>query len=316
MPGVYSGAGGTVVGIDRETGTIRVRLAGDDKAEAAWTAARREQESEIEELTADLEACTGRVEAAVTPAERAEARRRLGVVRARVHGRLANWRAGVVVVDGHLIARPGTADNGRPANLATAHLGYAYARTTHKAQGATCDVLLLNGSDARGREAAYVALSRHRKGLRLYLLEAQAPGDLERHQAPRERSAAPLDDFTGRVARSEAQRTATETMTRQAVERRRGVEDLAARPADELAGERAALEATLEPRPVEQAAPEVPTPDRRAAWLADVRGAAERERAARQAVRVAAREAEARRAERERLADLRATERAQERRQG
>jgi hypothetical protein len=54
------------------------------------------------------------------------------------------------------------------------HLGYSYATTIHKAQGATVDRAFLLGSETLYREAGYVGLSRARQRSDLYLVSTQA----------------------------------------------------------------------------------------------------------------------------------------------
>jgi conjugative relaxase-like TrwC/TraI family protein len=72
-----------------------------------------------------------------------------------------------VLLDGHYVAR-GWVD-------------HAYALTIHKAQGATCDYVLVVGPAGLFREGAYVALSRAMQWARLYATRAQATELDERH---------------------------------------------------------------------------------------------------------------------------------------
>lgn len=68
-------------------------------------------------------------------------------------------------------------DGGRTVEVDTRryrHLEYGYALSVHKAQGATVDHALVLMSDAMAdREWSYVAASRHRKGLQLFVAEEQ-----------------------------------------------------------------------------------------------------------------------------------------------
>ena len=58
---------------------------------------------------------------------------------------------------------------------------HAYAVTIHKAQGVTCDRVLVVGPAGLYREGAYVALSRARHSARLYATTQQAT-DVEQHR--------------------------------------------------------------------------------------------------------------------------------------
>lgn len=59
---------------------------------------------------------------------------------------------------------------------------HAYAVTIHKAQGVTCDSVLVVGPAGLYREGAYVALSRARDDARLYVTATQAAEISERHE--------------------------------------------------------------------------------------------------------------------------------------
>ena len=65
--------------------------------------------------------------------------------------------------------------------LSAGHLGHAYARTIHKAQGMTCDEALLLGSEELFAEAGYTGLSRGR--LRNHLYTVASGQELEDHAA-------------------------------------------------------------------------------------------------------------------------------------
>ncbi len=315
MGGVFNGAAGTVTRVDPETGTITVRLAAATEDARAWEAARAKQEDDL-------------AEAATTPDERATAKRRAHDAKARAHRRLEDWKAGIVNVGGRRVVRPGGEVTVDAEYLAAGHVAYSYARSIHSAQGATADITLVDGSDLRGREAAYVAMSRHRQDVRIYLTEQGAPLDTERHvEAPGRKHDEPVADLIERISGSEQQRTATEQTTRAAIDRRQAIRELAERPAEELAAERKRFEAELAQEPAvkppslaqaeqdyeaaEAAAQSGSSEARRQAWLIGQRLQAERERAARMAVRQVDRAPDARSA---RLADLRAAEREQQRR--
>lgn len=314
MPGVFNGAGGVVDSIDAEAGTLTVRLAGDDKADSKWQEARARQETEITELTARLESATDP--------------RDIKVLRDRLRKRLDDRRAGIVLVDGRRTARPATEVTVDHEYLAAGHVSLAYARTVHKSQGATADVVLIDADDLHGREAVYVAMSRHRADVRVFVSRTLPPVDRERHQSPPRRWEG-VEGLVERAARSEAQRAAAASMSRAGVEHQERVRELASRTADELAAEGAAVEAglgdvlgardTRKTTDVERAEAEVAEAearaaatgsvgDRHAAWLASARLAAEQERAARAAVHGRDRAVEARRDELARLAELRTAE--------
>ena len=61
-------------------------------------------------------------------------------------------------------------------------LDHGYAVTVHKAQGVTCDHLLVVGPDGLYREAIYVAMSRARHGAHLYATVREHEELTERHQ--------------------------------------------------------------------------------------------------------------------------------------
>lgn len=87
---------------------------------------------------------------------------------------LLNGDTGVVVgaVNRRLVV---DVDGGRRVEvpvdyLASGHLGHAYARTIHKAQGMTCDRALLLGTETLFAEAGYTGLSRGRDHNHLYVV--------------------------------------------------------------------------------------------------------------------------------------------------
>jgi len=238
MSGVYNGAAGTVTALDAEAGTVTVRLDTTPDECAKWDALAAQRDVEVEAAQVEMAEWAQRRDAAETSAERATAERRRKVCEAKVERRLADRAAGLVVVPGRgKVCRPGSEIVVDGGYVAAGHLAYAYARTVHMAQGSTADVVLVDGMATTGREAAYVAMSRHRRDVRVYLTstdEHVEPGALQ------ERRADPLDELVRRISRSEAQRTATETLGR-----RRAQKELAAKPLGELASEVAQLEAEL-----------------------------------------------------------------------
>lgn len=90
---------------------------------------------------------------------------------------------------------------------------HAYAVTVHKAQGATCDSVLVVGPAGLYREGAYVALSRARNEARLYATVEQAAEVDERHQhgipLPTEQRPDLIDDLLTRLQTSAAKQLAT-----------------------------------------------------------------------------------------------------------
>ncbi|MCU1394909.1 MAG: conjugative relaxase [Ilumatobacteraceae bacterium] len=85
---------------------------------------------------------------------------------------------------------------------------HAYALTIHKAQGVTCDHVLVVGPAGLYREGAYVALSRARDTARLYATTSQAAGVEERHSngipLPSEPVADPEAELLARLQHSAA----------------------------------------------------------------------------------------------------------------
>jgi conjugative relaxase-like TrwC/TraI family protein len=85
---------------------------------------------------------------------------------------------------------------------------HAYAVTIHKAQGVTCDSVLVVGPAGLYREGAYVALSRARHKARLYVTADQAAGIEERHEhgipLPTESVPDPEADILARLHQSAA----------------------------------------------------------------------------------------------------------------
>jgi conjugative relaxase-like TrwC/TraI family protein len=104
-------------------------------------------------------------------------------LRNRLRNRLTNGTRGVVIdVDPSHHALTIRTTRGRDLIIDTrryAHLDYAYALTVHKAQGMTCDVVLVLGSDFAGRQWTYTALSRSRFMALYYIVEHPLASDPE-----------------------------------------------------------------------------------------------------------------------------------------
>jgi ATP-dependent exoDNAse (exonuclease V) alpha subunit len=59
------------------------------------------------------------------------------------------------------------------------HIDHAYALTAHKAQGMTCDVALVAGSEVASKEWVYSVMSRARKETRYFFVETPVNRDLD-----------------------------------------------------------------------------------------------------------------------------------------
>lgn len=238
LPGVYNGAGGTVTAVDVEAGTVTVRLDTTPDEVEAWEALAAKRDADVVTLQAEMSGWAQRRDAASTPAERATFERRRQAVATKLHNRLEDRSNGVVAVPGRgKLPRPGHTVEVPAEYLQAGNVALAYARTIHTAQGATADVVLVDGDDVQGREAAYVAMSRHRVDVRTYLTASAAPGAVEAETVGRSTL---VDRLVERVSQPESERTATEMLAR-----RRAQKELAAKPLGELSAELAALEAEL-----------------------------------------------------------------------
>jgi len=175
-----------------------------------------------------------RRDAASTPAERATFERRRQADATKLHNRLTDRAAGVVAVPGRgKLPRPGHEVTVPAEYLSAGCVAHSYARTIHTAQGATADVVLVDGDDLAGREAAYVAMSRHRVDVRTYLTTPSNPVAVEVETVGRSTL---VDRLVERVSQSASERTATEMLAR-----RRAQRTLATRPLAELAAEMSEL---------------------------------------------------------------------------
>jgi len=237
LPGVHNGAGGTVTAINAGAGTVTVKLDTSPDEAQQWEALAAKRDAEVVTLQTQMGVWAQRRRSAGTPAERATADRRRQATATKLHNRLTDRSNGVVAVPGRgKLPRPGHTVEVPPAYLQAGNLALSYARTIHTAQGATADVVLVDGDDLAGREAAYVAMSRHRVDVRTYLTSA-APGAVEAETVGRSTL---VDRLVERVSHSESERTATEMLAR-----RRAQKELAAKPLGELSSEVAQLEAEL-----------------------------------------------------------------------
>jgi conjugative relaxase-like TrwC/TraI family protein len=95
------------------------------------------------------------------------------------------------------------------ADYVAGNVDHGYAVTIHKAQGLTCDVVLVVGPAGLNREAAYVALSRARHSAHLYATLDQVAELAERHSdhgipLPAESGVDPEDAVLARLRRTGA----------------------------------------------------------------------------------------------------------------
>lgn len=99
------------------------------------------------------------------------------------------------------------------AYLTAGHVDHGYALTVHKAQGLTCDHVLIAGPYGLNREAGYVALSRARHSAHIYATVRQDQDLTERHARgiplPTEAPLDPETELVARLARSGAKQLAT-----------------------------------------------------------------------------------------------------------
>lgn len=80
------------------------------------------------------------------------------------------------------------------------HLTHGYVTTVHKAQGTTCDRLLVLGDDRFSIETAYTSLTRGRSRNQPYLSQPEPDVDRHGHRVVADLITA----FTDAIARSEA----------------------------------------------------------------------------------------------------------------
>jgi conjugative relaxase-like TrwC/TraI family protein len=107
-----------------------------------------------------------------------------------------------------------TADGHRflPASYIEAgHLGHGYALTVHKSQGLTVDLAFVLATESLNREAAYVAMSRARKGSELFVPIGSSHDDPGHDPRNAQRAS---DDLARRLANSRAKQLATAEIDR------------------------------------------------------------------------------------------------------
>ena len=95
-----------------------------------------------------------------------------------------------------------------PADYVAAHVQLDYARTIHRAQGATVEVAHLLVDPAMAREDLYVGVSRARTGTHLYVAIATDPGEAH----PPEVAGSTRQVLTSILDRTGVEPTATETV--------------------------------------------------------------------------------------------------------
>jgi len=328
MAGIYNGATGVVTALNPDGGTLTVRLRADPEAERAWSEAWAKQEREIVELTGQIEALGEKLSTATDKDEKKALERQLYTVTRRARRRRENRGRGLVETGGRLVPRPGNEVVVDAAYLKAGHVSYAYSRTVHASQGSTADVVLIDSQDLKGREAAYVALSRHRSDVRLYHVQTPEAPDTERHvETPG--TVEPFSDLLERISHREATPTASEQATAGVWAQVGEILLLASEtPTEELAQQADQLATTIRTESesrlsaakqvAEQRVAEAQfeleaaqaSGDRGRVWLAKLRVRDEQGRLARLLARAAAGEDDE---ERRRLASLRAAQRRQER---
>jgi len=242
MPGVHNGVKGQVTGVDPQAGTVTVRIQGEPQEMAAYQAGRVKLAAEIAQAEAEL----------AQAQEGPESKRRVKAVETRLAGLRQTWASGASPQGKgkQALPAPGAEVTIPREYLEAGHVSHAYARTVHKSQGSTADRSLVRADDTMSRESGYVAMSRHRKALRLF---AVAGGDgtdeeEERHQSGPERSLDPVGEMIDTLSRSRAEAMASEQWSRSGVTRMERVRDLATQSdMAVLATERESIESRLAP---------------------------------------------------------------------
>jgi len=243
MPGVHNGVRGQVTAVDPEARTITVRVEGEPREQAAYQAGRAKLAAEISEAEAEL----------AQAQEGPESKRRVKAIETRLDGLRQAWSSGVSPQGRgkQALPAPGAEVTIPREYLEAGHVSHAYARTVHKSQGSTADRSLVRADDTMSRESGYVAMSRHRKALRLFAVAGgggEVDEEQERHQSGPERSLDPVGEMIDTLSRSRAESMASEQWARSGVTRMERVRDLATQ--SDMAGlatEREGIESRLAP---------------------------------------------------------------------
>jgi len=241
MPGVHNGSKGAVTDVDPEAGTVTVRIQGEPREQAAYQAGRASLARDIAQTEAEL----------AQVVEGPEAKKKVKAFEKELGGLRQQWDSGVSPQGKgkQALPAPGSEVVVPREYLEAGHVSHAYARTVHKSQGSTADRSLVRADDTLSRESGYVALSRHRKALRLF---AVAGGDVdeeqERHQSLTRGTPDPIGEMISTLSQSRAESMASGQWSRSGVTRMEQIRDLAASSTmAELATERERIESRLAP---------------------------------------------------------------------
>jgi len=280
MPGVHNGVKGTVLGVDSQAGTVTVRIQGEPRELAAYQAGRATLAQAIAQTEAEL----------AEAQEAGDSKKKLKAVETKLTGLRQQW-ASAVPPQGRgkqALPAPGSEVVVPREYLEAGHVSHAYARTVHKSQGSTADRSLVRADDTLSRESGYVALSRHRKALRLFAVAGGSDVDeeQERHQSLTRGIPDPIGEMISTLSQSRAESLASEQWARSGVTRMEQIRDLAA--TSDMAGlatEREGIESRLAPEAWRMRSSTVTsTPDGEALAKArrEAQGAAQRAQAAKQ----------------------------------
>jgi len=286
MPGVHNGVKGTVVGVDPEAESVTMRVQGEPREQAAYQAGRVKLAAEIAQAEAEL----------AQAQEDPSAKKKVKSIETKLVGLHQQWASGVSPQGRgkQALPAPGSEVMVPREYMEAGHVSHAYARTVHKSQGSTADRSLVRADDTLSRESGYVAMSRHRKTLRLFAVAGgggEVDEEQERHQSGPERSLDPIGEMIDTLSRARAESMASEQWSRSGVSRMEQIRDLAAGSTmAALADEREGIEARVAPdawRMRSSSATTTPSGDELAQARRVAQAAAERALAAKETVQQA-----------------------------